>query len=37
MDYLEFLGRRLVWFVVSLVVVIVVKKTKTFEKISHSK
>ena len=28
MDYLEFLGRRLVWFVVSLVVVIVVKRPR---------
>ena len=28
MDYLEYLGRRLVWFVVSLVVVIVVKRPR---------
>ena len=28
MDYLEYLGRRLVWLVVSLVVVIVVKRSR---------
>ena len=28
MDYLEYLGRKLVWFVVSLVVVIVVKRPR---------
>lgn len=28
MDYLEYLGRRLVWLVVSLVVVIVVKRPR---------
>lgn len=28
MDYLEYLGRRLVWLVVSIVVVIVVKRPR---------
>lgn len=34
MDYLEFLGRRLVWLVVSLVVVIVVKRPRLLKRLA---
>lgn len=34
MDYLEFLGRRLVWLVVSLVVVIVVKRPRILKRLA---
>lgn len=34
MDYLEYLGRRLVWLVVSLVVVIVVKRPRILERLA---
>ena len=34
MDYLEYLGRRLVWLVVSLVVVIVVKRPKILKRLA---
>ena len=34
MDYLEFLGRRLVWVVVSLVVVIVVKRPRILKRLA---
>lgn len=34
MDYLEYLGRKLVWFVVSLVVVIVVKRPKILKRLA---
>ena len=33
MDYLEYLGRRLVWLVVSLVVVIVVKRPRILKRL----
>lgn len=33
MDYLEFLGRRMVWLVVSLVVVIVVKRPRILKRL----
>lgn len=34
MDYLEYLGRRLVWLVVSLVVVIVVKRPRILKRLA---
>lgn len=34
MDYLEFVGRRLVWLVVSLVVVIVVKRPRQLKRLA---
>lgn len=34
MDYLEYLGRRLVWLVVSLVVVIVVKRPRVLKRLA---
>lgn len=34
MDYLEFLGRRMVWLVVSLVVVIVVKRPRILKRLA---
>ena len=34
MEYLEFLGRRLVWLVVSLVVVIVVKRPRLLKRLA---
>ena len=34
MDYLEYLGRKLVWFVVSLVVVIVVKRPRILKRLA---
>ena len=34
MDYLEYLGRRLVWLVVSLVVVIVVKRPRLLKRLA---
>lgn len=34
MDYLEFVGRRLVWLVVSLVVVIVVKRPRILKRLA---
>lgn len=34
MDYLEYLGRRLVWLVVSLIVVIVVKRPRILKRLA---
>lgn len=34
MDYLEFVGRRLVWLVVSLVVVIVIKRPRLLKRLA---
>ena len=34
MDYLEFLGRRLVWLVVSLVVVVAVKRPRLLKRLA---
>lgn len=34
MDYLEYLGRRLIWLVVSLVVVIVVKRPRILKRLA---
>ena len=34
MDYLEYLGRRLVWLVVSIVVVIVVKRPRLMKRLA---
>lgn len=34
MDYLEYLGRRLVWLVVSLVVVTVVKRPRILKRLA---
>ena len=34
MDYLEFVGRRLVWLVVSLVVVIIVKRPRVLKRLA---